>query len=218
MTVKVCGMRDPDNIRELEATGMVDWMGFIFYEKSPRFVGPEPPEYLPDCPKVGVFVNPTIEYVRTMVPRFGIRLVQLHGNESPEFCKELLESMPDIYVIKAFSVKTEDDLEKTLAYESVVDGFLFDTPCAGYGGSGKTFDWTLMRRYHGHIPFLLSGGIGPDSLEALINFSHPLWYGIDLNSRFETAPGVKDVEALESFISELRKRAGLVTYKCKEHK
>lgn len=210
MTFKVCGMRDPENIRALEATGLVDWMGFIFYGKSPRFVGSEPPAYLPACPKVGVFVNPTVDYVRTMVPRFGLRLVQLHGNESPEFCKEVSEQVPDVCVIKAFSISSEADLEKALEYESVVDGFLFDTPTSGYGGSGKYFDWKLIEGYHGHIPFLLSGGIGPDSLDALSKFSHPLWYGIDLNSRFETAPAMKDVEALKEFLLAVREKLGLV--------
>lgn len=217
MTVKLCGMRDPENIRAIEATGLVDWMGFIFYEKSPRFVGSEPPAYLPACPKVGVFVNPTLEYVRTMVPRFGLRLVQLHGNESPEFCREVSENIPDVCVIKAFSISSAADLEKTLEYESVVDGFLFDTPTPGYGGSGVNFDWTVLAGYHGHIPFLLSGGIGPDSLEALSHFSHPLWYGIDLNSRFETAPGVKDVDAVKNFLGKIRNTFGPMVNNCKEH-
>lgn len=201
--VKVCGMRDADNIRALESAGFVDLMGFIFYDKSPRFAGCEPPEYLPQCPRVGVFVNPEAAYVRTMVQRFGLSLVQLHGDETPAFCREISASVPEVRLIKAFRLRSTDDLVKTAEYEDVVDYFLFDTPTPGYGGSGLTFDWTMLDGYNGHTPFLLSGGIGPDSLTTLSQFSHPMFCGVDLNSRFEILPGVKDIEALKTFIQQL---------------
>lgn len=204
MRVKVCGMREADNIREVEALG-IDLMGFIFYPPSKRFVGNKAPSYLPSsCTRVGVFVNAEMEYIRSMVPEFGLGAIQLHGNESPEFCRQLSLDLPGIEIIKAFSISSPEDLAKTSSYEGVAGCFLFDTPTAAYGGSGQSFDWTLLEGYHGHTPFLLSGGLGPDSVEALSGFSHPLCCGIDLNSKFETAPAFKDAKALGSFLEQVR--------------
>ncbi len=203
MIVKVCGMKYAENIREVDALG-IDWMGFIFYEKSPRFAGTVPPSYLPkNCRRVGVFVNSELAFIRSMVHAYALDFIQLHGNESPEFCKELMESVPAVQLIKAFSIASSADLGKTSLYEGIVQYFLFDTATKAYGGSGRSFDWTVLEAYHGHTPFLLSGGIGPETVQALAAFRHPLWCGIDLNSRFETAPGKKDAALLKTALDAL---------------
>ncbi len=201
MIIKVCGMREPENIRAVERLG-VDWMGFIFYPRSPRYVAARP-SYLPSaCRRVGVFVNSSVEDILLTVKSFGLDYIQLHGSESPAFCAEL-KSAANSGIIKAFSIASADDFRRTAQYESSCDYFLFDTACAGYGGSGRTFDWSLLEAYNGQTPFLLSGGIGPDSVEPLRQLSHPRWAGIDLNSGFETAPALKDPALLQSFINQI---------------
>lgn len=224
-------MRDAENIQRLADAGIADLMGMIFYPPSPRYVDKLPEELpsLRSLKRVGVFVDaPAIDIIRTMV-RFHTTYIQLHGDESPMYIKRLrsrldklwteaLRQLPvtavgsqprkpqDCYrILKAFSVSSEEDLMKTAAYEECCDYFLFDTKCAEKGGSGKSFDWRILQAYHGHTPFLLSGGIGPESLEALTKFTHPQWAGVDLNSRFETSPGVKDITLLTDFCKQLRK-------------
>lgn len=209
MLIKVCGMRDPDNIRWVVETG-IDWMGFIFYARSPRFVGDlsldeiirekavhEPPV------RVGVFVNATPEYMMEMGNKYALGYLQLHGNESPDTCYALHKR--GYAIIKAFSIANEDDLKLTADYEGRADYFLFDTKCNGYGGSGKQFDWSVLTAYKGQTPFLLSGGINPDSVESIRNFHHPKLAGLDLNSGFETAPGIKNAEKLKTFIDKIKK-------------
>lgn len=201
MIVKVCGMRETGNIRQVEQTG-ADWMGFIFYPRSARFVA-ELPAYLPQRQKrVGVFVNADPSDLHRIKDQYRLHLVQLHGTESPELCAAMRRA--GIQVIKAFSPKQADDLAATAAYEGTADYFLFDTPTAGFGGSGQSFDWTILQHYTGQTPFLLSGGIRPDSLEALARFRHPRWAGIDLNSGFELAPGIKDARRLQRFIEDFK--------------
>lgn len=202
MLTKVCGMKLPDNAREVVALG-IDWMGFIFYPKSPRSVhavDDRTREALTACPvrRVGVFVNASPEEMRETAEKWRLDLLQLHGDETPETCHALQKR--GYALIKAFPVASADDLERTRAYEGRVDYFLFDTRCDGYGGSGKTFDWSLLERYAGETPFLLSGGIRPESLDALRHLSHPRWAGIDLNSGFESAPGIKDIPRLRTFL------------------
>ncbi len=204
MIIKVCGMREAGNIRNVETTG-TDWMGFIFYAPSSRFVS-SVPEYLPTKVKrVGVFVNSPMDYILQQARLMQLELIQLHGEESPELCTQLRKE--GFKVIKAFSLKTEDDIRNTDIYNSCCDYFLFDTPCTGYGGSGKKFDWQLLEHYKGNVPFLLSGGLSPDSLEELSRFHHPRWAGIDLNSGFETSPAVKDAEAIRTFIKKFKSLA-----------
>lgn len=201
MIIKVCGMREPENIRAVEKTG-ADWMGFICYEGSPRFVA-DTPACLPErCRRIGVFVNAGFKQITARAEALGLDYLQLHGTESPELCLEL--RCHGFHLIKAFAPHTPEDFERTVPYLPLCDYLLFDTPSAGYGGSGKAFDWSLLRFYHGDVPFLLSGGIGPESLEALRHFHHPQWAGIDLNSGFETAPAVKDAEKLKTFIETIR--------------
>lgn len=206
MLIKVCGMREAENMRQVEALG-IDWMGFIFFPRSPRFVG-ESVETVNESPvrRVGVFVNASSEEMKEVAQKYKLDYLQLHGNESADDCYTLQKR--GFALIKAFSIATEEDLEKTKEYEGRVDYFLFDTKCEGYGGSGKQFDWSVLAAYKGSTPFLLSGGIRPESLEALRNFHHPLLAGLDLNSGFETAPGMKDVAKLKGFVEEVKKLGG----------
>lgn len=204
MIIKVCGMTDADNIREVESLG-IDMMGFIFYEKSPRFVGHKAPSYMPACSRVGVFVNPSMELVLAMTKEFGLTHIQLHGDETPDFCASITEALPSTTLVKAFSISCEADVAKAYAYEGKAGMFLFDTATKGYGGSGKTFRWEILDAYAGSTPFLLSGGIAPENADALLRFSHPSWRGVDLNSRFETSPGMKDVTSIKTFISRIKR-------------
>lgn len=197
-------MREPENIRQVAQLD-IDWMGFIFYAKSPRYTSHETgrkkhADYA--CRKVGVFVNAPLEEMLIAAVDYKLDYLQLHGNESPDDCYALQKR--GIALIKAFAISSKDDLAQTTRYEGRADYFLFDTRCSGYGGSGQSFDWSVLAAYSGQTPFLLSGGIHPGSLEALQRFSHPLLAGIDLNSGFETAPGVKDVEKLKGFIEKIR--------------
>ena len=193
-------MREPENIRAIENTG-ADWIGFIYYERSPRFVA-DTPAYLPrHAKRVGVFVNAGFDTITARAEALRLDYVQLHGTESPKLCLEL--RCHGFHLIKAFAPRTPADLEQTIPYLPLCDYLLFDTPSAGHGGSGKAFDWSLLRFYLGDVPFLLSGGICPESLEALRRFHHPQWAGIDLNSGFETAPGIKDAEKLKKFIERI---------------
>lgn len=195
---KVCGMREAENIREVEALG-IQLMGFIFWPKSSRYVS-ERPIYLPTkCKRVGVFVNEDIEEVRHQAQEYALDFIQLHGSESPEYASQLREWK----VIKAFNIATADDFSQTEEYEGAVDLFLFDTKGKMVGGNGEKFDWSVLSAYKGKTPFLLSGGIGPDDAERVRSFHHPLCVGIDLNSRFEQSPGLKDVTLLKEFIEKL---------------
>lgn len=209
MLIKVCGMREPDNIRWVAEAG-ADWMGFIFYARSPRFAGSLSPDEISkeravrEPPvRVGVFVDATPEYMMEMGNKYALGYLQLHGNESPDTCYALQKR--GYAVIKAFSIADKEDLKLTADYEGRADYFLFDTKCNGYGGSGKQFDWSVLTAYKGQTPFLLSGGINLDSVEAIRNFHHPKLAGLDLNSGFETAPGLKDIEKLKTFIDKIKK-------------
>ena len=252
--IKVCGMRDAGNIRKVERLG-IDMMGFICWEGSSRFVA-EVPAYLPECPRVGVFVNPSLDYVQQQAEAFGFSYIQLHGSESPEFCKAVREktgckiikakSLPrplqrrgersqalDIeslttdkersQALDIESLTTDKERSQALDIESLttdkelqrlfpppLEGLgeallLFDTKCPTHGGSGRKFNWDILRDYRGDLPFLLSGGIGPEDAGALRQFHHEKCLGIDINSRFEVEPGIKDVEKIKQFITALRK-------------
>lgn len=205
MIVKVCGMREAENIRRLDELGIADWMGFIFYPRSPRYVS-LPPSHLPHhCKRVGVFVNAAIDEMVQRSSDFRLDIIQLHGSETPEFCHDVRRSMGEnIQIIKTIAVESESDLDRAAHYEGQVDYFLFETKSLCYGGSGRQFDWTILHNYCGHIPFLITGGITPDDVQRVRTFSHPQFAGIDLNSRFETTPGVKDIEKLHVFIDLIR--------------
>ena len=199
MIVKVCGMRDAENIRQLEALG-IDWMGMIFWPKSKRYVS-TPPVYLPQhVRKVGVFVDASLDAIRQHVEDYHLDIVQLHGQESPE----TLKALKPLKLIKAFNIATPEDLQKTVAYEGLADYFLFDTKGKSVGGNGEKFDWSVLDSYQGETPFLLSGGIGSEDAQDVKTFHHPKCIGIDLNSRFETEPGLKDITKLKQFLEAIR--------------
>ncbi len=163
MIIKVCGMRDPANIRAVAALG-IDWMGFIFYPKSPRYVTTKACD-IPQLSvrKVGVFVDSPVQEMAEKVREYGLGAVQLHGNEHREVCEELRRLLPpSVILIKVISVKAAEDLAISHAYEGVVDYFLFDTKCESKGGSGRQFDWSVLDAYQSYTPILLSGGTGPD--------------------------------------------------------
>ncbi len=201
MIRKVCGMREAGNIREVEALG-IDWMGFIFWAHSARNVSLKP-DYLPSrCKRVGVFVNAPMAFIREKVREFGLDILQLHGGEDADFIRQLRTELPSLSVVKALNVAREEDLEQSKRYEGLCDYFLFDTKAEKVGGNGKAFDWNILHSYKGDTPFLLSGGIGPDDKERLRAFHHPQMAGIDLNSRFEIRPAVKDIHLLKSFLHE----------------
>jgi phosphoribosylanthranilate isomerase len=177
MIIKVCGMREMENIRAVEATG-TDWMGFIFFPKSPRFVE-NVPDYLPQQSKrVGVFVNASIDEIVEKIKQFQLQLIQLHGRETPAFCRELRQRIPaDMKIIKMIPIATRNDIQMADSYTNDVDYFLFESkiPTNGgtYGGSGQQFDWSILQRYQGSVPFLLTGGIGEEDAEQIAHFHHP---------------------------------------------
>ena len=210
--IKVCGMREADNIREVETLG-IDMMGFIFWPKSSRYVS-QCPDYLPKRVKrVGVFVDEDPEQVKRLADDYGLDYIQLHGHETPEVISYLrTPALPHPRIIKAFNISTAEDLIQTQPYEGLVDYFLFDAKGKSVGGNGEKFNWDVLDAYQGNTPFLLSGGIGPDDTERVIAFvrgdlqSARKCIGIDLNSRFELAPGLKDVNALRRFVNDINRK------------
>lgn len=204
MIVKICGMRDPENIRAVEQLKPT-WMGFICWPGSKRFVE-QPPAYLPQCERVGVFVDAEPAYIYNRTRALGLHRIQLHGNETPEQCRTL-SLATQLPIIKAISVSSEEDIRRASAYEGVVDHLLFDTKTPLVGGSGRQFDWSVLDAYHGTTGFLLSGGIGPEDAQRLAHFHHPAFVGIDLNSRFEDAPAIKNVARLSAFLHTLKSHA-----------
>lgn len=217
--IKVCGMREAENIREVEQLFTIHyspftaWMGFIFWPKSSRYVS-ERPSYLPtNCKRVGVFVDATIDDICQHVADYTLNYVQLHGHETPDYIRALrvADGFPvDTRLIKAFNIATAEDLAQSDPYEGLVDYFLFDTKGKTVGGNGTQFDWSVLTDYVGETPFILSGGIGPDDVERLHalrlldGFPVEKCAGIDLNSRFEVTPAIKDINKLKEFIKTVR--------------
>lgn len=207
LKIKVCGMRDPVNIAEVVAGLSPDYLGFIFYPRSKRFVGLRPlPEVLAVVPdsvkKVGVFVDETLETLMEVSEQWNLEAVQLHGKESAEYCEQL--KLKGLIVLKAFSVDESFDFATLEAYGPSCDFFLFDTKGLLPGGTGNKFNWQLLSNYQLYKPFFLSGGIGPGDLNAIRELNHPQLSGIDLNSGFEISPALKDVSSIRKFISEIR--------------
>jgi len=197
MKIKVCGLKYPDNIEAVSALSP-DYMGFIFYGPSPRFVDNLSVDVLQNLPattiKTAVFVNESAETISNLVDEYGFDAIQLHGNEDADFCSTFKGK---VTVIKAFGVNENFDFEQLNGYINSVDYFLFDTKTNTHGGSGKTFNWRILNNYKLDIPFFLSGGLSLENLEEVKNIDHPQFYGVDLNSRFEIAPGQKDVVKLQ---------------------
>ena len=205
MLIKVCGLREAENIDAVASIG-VDMLGFIFYEKSPRYCTPGSQiASAGDKCKVGVFVNSPFEHIINVASTCGLDGVQLHGDEAPDLCRRLAER--DLVVIKALPVSSPADLRKAEDYNGAVGFILFDTRCEGYGGSGRSFNHSILLDYGSATPFLLSGGLRPDSLESIQAFARiapPTFAGVDLNSGFELEPGLKNITALRTFVSTLR--------------
>ena len=202
MKIKICGLRD--NFEEVLGL-KPDFVGLIFYPKSPRYVAESQNETLKRkltlaTKKVGVFVNADYETIIRTAGEFHLDAVQLHGGESPQLCEMLRQ---DFVVIKAFSIATAEDLQRVEAYGGVVDYFLFDTKTAGYGGSGKKFDWQILQSARINAPFLLSGGISLDDVDTIKTLKIKNFVGVDLNSKFETAPALKDIEKLSQFMDAI---------------
>ena len=206
MEMKVCGMRDPENIRSLISEVGPDWMGLIFYPKSPRYVSDEKAADLKEFPvkKVGVFVNESEAEILRKVEQFGLTAIQLHGKESVEFVKDLSEKT-NAELWKVISVGSEIEWKSLEGYLPFVSKFLFDTATAAHGGSGKRFDWKVLETYPFDKSFLLSGGLDEESVEDVLALREqiPQLQGVDLNSKFEDAPGVKNIEKLKNFKSRL---------------
>jgi phosphoribosylanthranilate isomerase len=200
MLIKICGLKHPDNIREVLALSPA-FIGLIFYEKSTRYIGEVPDLPESDARKVGVFVNESVEKVLETAAKHRLDYVQLHGSESPDYCREVGVKGPGI--IKAFPVDHDFDFSQTEAFVPFCDFFLFDAKGEKHGGNGIRFDWHVLDRYTGELPFLLSGGIGPGDVERIQNLKHPMMTGIDVNSGFETEPGLKNTQQLSKFMQDL---------------
>lgn len=200
MIIKVCGLKFRENLLDI-STLDINMVGYNFYKPSPRFLQEPLPEIPFEIKKVGVFVNASESYILQKVNDYKLNYVQLHGDESPEFCKKISESIP---VIKVFRVDEFFNDIKIQEYE-FCDFFLFDTATTGFGGSGKKFDWTLLNELDIKVPFLLSGGLGLDDLDDILNFCHPKFLGVDINSKFEISVGLKDVGKVKVFVDEIKK-------------
>jgi phosphoribosylanthranilate isomerase len=207
LRIKVCGMRDEENIEQLVAL-KPDYIGFIFYPKSKRYVGVEIDEEISAIIpayilKVGVFVDEQIESILDKFQNNLLDLVQLHGKELPKYCEQLKRL--NIPVIKVFNVDDNFDFAATVPYEPFCTYFLFDTGGkTEKGGTGEKFNWSLLTHYKGKKPFFLSGGIDPEDADTIKTLAHPALYAIDVNSGFETEPGVKDIPLLHKFVAEIR--------------
>lgn len=209
MKIKVCGTTDLNQLKELDELE-IDYAGMIFYEQSPRYVlnkmsGKEVRDLDVSITKVGVFVNATEEEIMKQVEDFELDMVQLHGDETASFCNRISDH---IKVIKAFRIADFDNNIDWLIseYDEVCDFYLFDKGSAGlYGGTGQKFNWHLLEKSTIGKPFFLSGGIECRDAVALKKFHHPFFYGVDVNSRFETKPGIKDMKLISEFVNNLKK-------------
>ncbi len=193
MKLKICGMKYPENILEVSQL-LPDYLGFIFYEKSSRFFDGKIPKIPNSIKKVGVFVDATLEDINSKIKKYNLNLIQLHGNETKEFCLNLKKDK--IEIIKVFSVDDDFDFEVLKEYENVCDYFLFDTKGKLHGGNGITFNWQILENYKSKKPLFLSGGIGIEEISKIKNLNLPI-FAIDVNSKFEIEPGLKNIKLLE---------------------
>lgn len=203
ISCKVCGMRAAANI-EVVAAIQPQFMGFIFYKNSPRFVGDQfqiPENFPVGIKRVGVFVNETSDVILDLLRKHKLDFVQLHGDETPFYVRNL--KAKGVGIIKVFRVDADFDFSTTKEFETVSDYFLFDTKGKQYGGNAIKFDWKLLQKYTGSVPFFLSGGISVDDIQALTEFKHPQWYGVDVNSGVEIEPGLKDSVKVKNLIQML---------------
>lgn len=215
LKLKVCGMREAPNIREL-AQLQPDYMGLIFYPQSKRFVQDIDAEVLQNLSAsikiTGVFVNESIEGIIEKYQKYPLKAIQLHGGESPEFCRLLraaldqLEPAEPIELIKAFGLDENFDFQTLEPYEDLVDFFLFDTKTEAHGGSGVSFNWSMLKNYPYPKPYFLSGGLSAENLPEVNLIKDSRLYALDLNSRFEIAPGKKDIEKIKQALNNLKSR------------
>lgn len=212
MKLKICGMKYPDNILEVGSL-LPDYMGFIFWDKSARYFNGSIPDLPKSIKKVGVFVNATQEDIFEKIAKYDLQAVQLHGHESVEFCLDLKQVLKDengkqiqIEIIKVFSVDDSFDFEVLKPFETVCDYFLFDTKGKLPGGNGTTFNWKVLEKYSSNKPFFLSGGIGLEEIDLtkeILTTNLPI-HALDLNSKFEIEPGLKDKKILKKFQNNLK--------------
>ena len=206
MNIKVCGITQLKQLQQLEGLN-IDFAGLIFYKDSPRYMGDKIDKAALknsdfDLKKVGVFVNPEMIDVLDAIDEYGLDVVQLHGNESAEMCDDL---SGEVEVIKAFSVDAKSNIDEMIAeYDAVCDYYLFDTTGKDPGGNGEKFDWKILTKAKIEKPFFISGGISVDDIAALKKFKHPDFFGVDVNSRFEKEPGVKDMALVLQFKQGLK--------------
>ena len=204
IAIKICGMRDAENIAAVASLGP-QYLGFIFYPKSPRFVGEnfDIPANLPaSIASVGVFVNESSAVIMAKRKSSKLDFVQLHGNESPAQCDELKAT--GLGVIKVFSIDDKFNFDVTKPYRDVVDYFLFDTKGKYYGGNANTFNWKILSKYDQAVPFFLSGGLSPDNVNTLGDIQKMNLHALDLNSGVEISPGLKDLKKVETIISSYK--------------
>ena len=207
MKIKICGMKFPENIASV-ASSEVDYMGFIFYRDSKRFVGENFNEASLECipkniQKIAVFVNESVTAIHKIAVKYDFDCIQLHGSESPTHCKAL--KVLGYTVIKAFPMDKNFNFKILKAYELVADYYLFDTPTCSFGGSGNTFSWQLLDQYDGATPFFLSGGLGLHNIYKVLKVCHPRLYGLDFNSCLEIKPGLKDIKEVQLIIHKIKK-------------
>jgi phosphoribosylanthranilate isomerase len=205
MEIKVCGLRDAQNIRDI-LTLQPDYIGLIFYPGSKRYIGEDKElkafvKNIKGVKKTGVFVNAPEDLVWRKVLQYKLDAVQLHGTELPDYCDLLHACVP---VWKAFSIDPYFDFNRLKDYASACSRFLFDTPGPGYGGTGQAFDWRLLEGREIPRPFMLAGGIGPQDTDKMKKINHPGFKGIDINSRFEITPGLKNTDLVKNFIYAVR--------------
>ena len=207
MKLKICGMKYPENIIEVGSL-LPDYMGFIFWKKSARYFNGVIPNLPKSIKKVGVFVNATQDEILEKIAKYDLQAVQLHGQESVEFCQELKEKLKQVQIeiIKVFSVDNSFDFEILQPFEAVCDYFLFDTKGKLPGGNGTTFDWKVLENYPSSKPFFLGGGIGLEEIDLIkeILTTNLSPYAIDINSKFESEPGLKDKTILKKFQHNLK--------------
>lgn len=197
LQIKVCGLKTTAEIDRIDEVEIADYLGMIFYEKSPRYFQDIPSAHAPKAKKVGVFVNENRATILAKAMHFNLDMIQLHGSESPEFCHLLRTKIP---LIKVFHLDEDFHFSFTDHYAQHVDYFLFDTASHLKGGTGVKFNWDILKNYKGSTPFFLSGGIAPEDIETIKSFKHEKLLGLDLNSRFEVEPGFKNIDSLKTFV------------------
>lgn len=200
--IKICGLKNKNNILEIK-TLLPEYLGFIFYKKSPRYVGNNfVAPTLKKIQKVGVFVNECKKNILKKKNKNNLDLIQLHGQETINYCYNLKKENTNL--IKVFNIDKNFNFNQIKDYENICSYFLFDTKTNVYGGSGKKFNWEKLSEYNLKTPFFLSGGITPKDIKSIHMISHPQFFGIDINSHFEIKPGIKNILTLKTFIKKIR--------------